>query len=112
MILGLGVDLVEIARIRRAMENPRFAERILTADELAQMHNSPDPESYLASRWAAKEAIKKAFPVLDSWQQAQVLQVAGSAPEVWVEGLPQGEAMLVSLSHEQNHCVAVAIRQR
>jgi len=112
MILGLGVDLVEVDRIRRAMENPRFAERVLTAAELTQMQSATDPASYLASRWAAKEAIKKAFPVLESWRQAQVLQKPGSAPEVWVDGLPQDEVMLVSLSHEQNHCVAVAIRQR
>lgn len=59
MIKGLGTDIVEIARFERAA--PRFAERVLTAAELAIYQQQPQPLAYLAKRWAAKEAAAKAL---------------------------------------------------
>lgn len=59
MILGLGNDVVQIGRFERASE--RFAKRLLTAAEQAQFEARGKPLSFIAKRWAAKEAAAKAL---------------------------------------------------
>lgn len=62
MIIGLGTDIVAIARIAKALERtPALAQRILTQTELEQFAVSTQPERFLAKRFAAKEAAVKAL---------------------------------------------------
>ncbi|RUM90348.1 MAG: holo-ACP synthase [Thiomicrospira sp.] len=63
MIVGIGTDLVEIARIAALMakRNEVFAKRILVQSELECFEQHAQPEKFLAKRWAAKEAISKAL---------------------------------------------------
>lgn len=63
MIIGIGTDIVEIARMAAAIErNPqRFPERVLTASELVEYQTAKDKPRFLAKRFAAKEACSKAF---------------------------------------------------
>ena len=63
MIYGVGTDVVEIGRIEKALERwgERFAERILCAPELSRFRSHRQPVSYLAKRFAAKEAFTKAL---------------------------------------------------
>lgn len=66
MIIGIGVDLTEISRIKAAYEkNTRFAEKVLTSDELAVFTNFPEDSQrryeFLAGRFSAKESYAKAF---------------------------------------------------
>lgn len=63
MIYGIGVDLVEIARIKEDYEHfgERFVKRLLTPAEIKDFEKSPKPEHFLARRFAAKEATFKAF---------------------------------------------------
>jgi len=63
MIYGVGTDLIEIARIARALERhgERFAERILCEPELKRFRGHRNPVHYLAKRFAAKEAFSKAL---------------------------------------------------
>ena len=63
MILGIGVDLVEVARVARLLERygERFARRVLAPGEWSGYRASPSPETFLASRFAAKEAFAKAL---------------------------------------------------
>ena len=62
MILGIGTDIVAIARIRATLDRhgARFAQRILSDIELVALNDSKDPVAWLAKRWAAKEAFGKA----------------------------------------------------
>lgn len=62
-IHGIGTDIVSIARMEQALVRfgRRFAERILGAAELAEFDVSPQPAALLAKRFAAKEAVAKAF---------------------------------------------------
>lgn len=63
MILGIGTDIVEIVRIKSAIEKngARFAERILSQAEQEQYLQNKFPERFLAKRFAAKEAFAKAL---------------------------------------------------
>lgn len=65
MIYGIGIDLVEIYRIKMIIERngDRLAKRILTDLELQVYHNKINPIYFLAKRFAAKEAAVKAFGV-------------------------------------------------
>ncbi|MDO4669985.1 MAG: holo-ACP synthase [Aerococcus sp.] len=63
-ILGIGIDLVEIERIKAANANPRFIERLLTESEKADYQELTSERrrwEFLAGRWASKEAFAKAF---------------------------------------------------
>jgi holo-[acyl-carrier protein] synthase len=104
-IQGLGIDLVEIARIERAMRKPRFLNRILTEAERSQ-NLTP---AYVAGRWAAKEAVAKAVDIGLNWHDVVVVSTPTGAPVVHCRKLKPGQSLLVSISHERNHAVAVAI---
>lgn len=62
-IIGIGTDLVEIARVRRvlARHGERFAARVLVRAELERWRHHGDPGGFLARRWAVKEAAAKAM---------------------------------------------------
>ena len=63
MILGVGIDIIEVARIRSSYERfgERFVNRILLPNEIAYCLSHKVPAPFLAARFAAKEAISKAF---------------------------------------------------
>ena len=62
MILGIGTDIISIARIRDTLDRhgARFAQRILSDLELVALNDTKNPVAWLAKRWAAKEAFGKA----------------------------------------------------
>lgn len=77
MIFGIGTDIVEIARIQKAIVgSERFASRILTEFEMAEYLDSKHQERYLAKKFAAKEALVKAMGTGIgngySWQMMQI----------------------------------------
>lgn len=63
MIYGIGTDIVESSRIAQSLDRfgERFVRRILTDSEWAEYHSSSKPVLFLASRFAAKEALSKAM---------------------------------------------------
>jgi holo-[acyl-carrier-protein] synthase len=85
------------------MQNPRFVSRILTA---AERSLGTDP-TFVAGRWAAKEAIQKALPSRVGWQEIEVLKDVSGAPIVTK---PHEIAVLVSIAHEDEFATATAIR--
>ena len=111
MVVGLGVDLVEIGRIRRAMENPRFARRILTPLEL-EFCTTP---SRVAGRWADKEAIAKAIGLPITWQDIEILPSETGSPKATLDPRffdPGRMRLHITISHERSHAVAVAVLER
>lgn len=89
MIFGIGNDIVEIARIEKAAaRTERFAARILTEFELAEMRESSKSYHYLAKKFASKEAIVKALGTGIgsgiSWQMMQIEHNAAGKPVVKV----------------------------
>lgn len=63
MILGIGTDIVNVARIENALNRhgEKFAKRLLATAEWNDYQNTPFPARFLAKRFAAKEAFAKAF---------------------------------------------------
>jgi holo-[acyl-carrier protein] synthase len=61
MILGTGIDLVDVSRFREMPRKDRLAERILTEKEHEEFLLSNDQGKFLARAWAVKEAVSKSF---------------------------------------------------
>ncbi|WP_448630208.1 holo-ACP synthase [Cellulomonas soli] len=116
MIVGVGIDVVDVARFVATLERaPGLRERLFTPDE-RQL-----PPASLAARFAAKEAIAKALgaPAGMSWQDATVRRVVGAQPVVEVTGtvLAAADARGVarfhlSLSHDAGIASAVVVAER
>jgi holo-[acyl-carrier protein] synthase len=122
MILGIGIDLIEVERIKTsyARFGERFLNRILHPNEIAYCLSHKEPSPFLAARFAAKEAISKAFGTgigaQLGWQDMEVGRKASGEPFVILYGGGQkllqeraARAVLISLSHTQAHAAAVAI---
>jgi holo-[acyl-carrier protein] synthase len=122
MVLGVGIDLIEVARIRAAHEKfgERFLRRILRPDEITYCLSHKNPFPFLAARFAAKEAIAKAFGTGIGehlgWQDMEVHHHAGGQPYVVLHDRGhallkrcQGRALHLSLSHTEHHATAVAV---
>lgn len=122
MILGVGIDLIEVRRIESAFERhgERFIQRILREAEIAYCLSHKRPGPFLAVRFAAKEAISKAFGTgigaQLSWLDMEVGRKPSGEPFVilhdkGLELLRQRSASLVhlSLSHTEINATAVAI---
>jgi len=88
VIYGVGTDVVEIARIAKAMERhgERFAKRILCESELARFKAHRLPANYLAKRFAAKEAFTKAL--------GTGIKSPANWHGVWVKNLASGKPVL------------------
>jgi holo-[acyl-carrier protein] synthase len=122
MIIGIGVDIAETARMEKliAKYGQRFARRILTADELLEFERRKHSSSYLATRFAAKEAVAKALGTgigeqlgfhsvqIDNDSQGKpLLRFLGSAVDL-IAGLDINNAM-ISLSDEKHYVVAMVV---
>jgi len=109
-VIGLGVDLVEVARIRELAErNPGFLKRFFTAGELAYSSESRNKYERLAARFAVKEAVIKALDAKNlPLKNIEVENTASGRPQVRVKGRPRTRLM-VSISHTGTHAVAAVI---
>lgn len=122
MIVGIGVDIAETARVEKLSTKfgERFARRILTADELLEFDRRKHSSSYLATRFAAKEAVAKALGTgigeqlgfhsvqIDNDAQGKpLLRFMGTAVDL-IAGLNIKNAM-ISLSDEKHYVVAMVV---
>lgn len=110
MLHPIGIDIVSVERIERALRRPRFATRVLTERERDHCRT---PQQ-VAGRWAAKEAVCKCLGCALPMTAIEVIPGSDGAPEVLIEGLPayQGYRVAVSVSHEREFAVAVALLER
>jgi holo-[acyl-carrier protein] synthase len=113
---GVGIDLLEIDRLERALErHPRLAERIFTAAERDYAAARARPARHLAARFAAKEAVIKALGRSDGFGLHEVEVVAGAPPAVRLSGraaeLAQDAEVSISLTHSRDFAAAVAIAE-
>jgi holo-[acyl-carrier protein] synthase len=107
--LGIGVDIVDIERIRAAMRSPRFLTRILRPDE-----TRPCPSAeWVAGRWAAKEATAKALGIHLKWHDVAIVSGPDGKPAVQLAKRAESQnlAIHLSISHERNCAVAMVVAE-
>jgi holo-[acyl-carrier protein] synthase len=115
----VGTDLIEIERIRRALERyPGFRERCFTEAERAYCDSRPNPPQHYAARFAGKEAIGKAlgFGVARAfaWREVEITGrpkpsvVLSGRLKAWAERVGAG-AIDLSMSHSRELATAVAL---
>ena len=122
MIVGIGIDLVEVARMSRACERfgDRFLKRLFLQGEIDYCLSYSDPMPHFAARFAAKEALSKAFGTgigtQLGWRDMEVCRRPSGQPYVLLHGkgaalLEQlrGTAVFLSLTHTDSHAAAVAV---
>jgi holo-[acyl-carrier protein] synthase len=112
----VGIDLLEIERLERALERrPRLAERLFTEGERAYAATRGRPGEHLAARFCAKEAVAKALGLEAlNWQEIEIIRDDGP-PSVKLHGAARSRAeelgvhVSVSLTHSRRDAAAAAI---
>jgi holo-[acyl-carrier protein] synthase len=125
MILGVGIDIIEVARVQASHKRfgERFLNRLLLADEIAYCLSHKNPAPFIAARFAAKEAISKAFGTgigaSLGWLDMEIGRKKSGEPVVILHGRGKklfksrrAKRLLVSLSHTANYAAATAVLER
>ena len=125
MILGIGIDIIEVARVQASHERfgERFLNRLLLADEIAYCLSHKNPAPFIAARFAAKEAISKAFGTgigaQLGWRDMEIRRKESGEPFVVLHGngkklfkSRRAKNLLISLSHTANYAAATAVLER
>jgi holo-[acyl-carrier protein] synthase len=122
MIIGIGIDLIEISRIEAALARygERFLHRVFTPDEIAYARRKHHPAPHLAGRFAAKEAALKALGTGKSggirWRDVEILPSPSGKPRIAFHGRAhehlqtlRGRQVHVSISHGRDLAIAAVI---
>jgi holo-[acyl-carrier protein] synthase len=125
MIVGIGVDIVEIRRIRDMLEkhDSAFLNKIFTENEHIEADGRSDISVYFAGRWAAKEAFSKAlgtgFGKFCSWTDISISNNDSGKPEILISGNAAEFAeklkivnIHLSISHEKEYACASVILEK
>ena len=114
--MKVGVDLIEIERVRRALERPGFRERCFTEAERAYCESRADPAQSYAARFAGKEAVGKALGcgVRFTWKEVEI--VGRPKPDVSLSGRTAAFAERVSagaidlsMTHSRELAAAICV---
>jgi holo-[acyl-carrier protein] synthase len=120
VVPGIGVDVVDIDRMKFALERtPRIRQRLFTEAEIAYCEKFRFGERHYAGRWAAKEAVTKALGCgLIQWNGVEVIRRRRQAPTVRVFGKIERfaymvgvreEELQISITHSELSAVAVCV---
>ena len=120
-VIGIGVDIVDIARIREIYERQgeRFIARVFTEKEQEYCLRMKFPHKHLAARFAAKEAVSKAFSTgigdFLNWTSISVVSGSRGEPSIVLDEKGEqllesvgGAAVAISLSHTEDTAIAFA----
>jgi len=121
-VLGIGVDLVECARIQRSLDRfgEKFLRRVFTDGEIEYSMSMKFPARHLAARFAGKEAVSKAFGTgigkAMGWRNIDIRKKKSGEPFLVFSGAAQELATkrgvmsaLITLSHTDHHAVACVV---
>ena len=107
-LLGIGTDIVSIDRMRGVTNLERFCEYVLIKNEIEEMKDSRDKVQFIASRFASKEALIKAWPGTINYHDIET----GKDGEKFIMKVPQqnpkGYNILASISHSFTDSIAIA----
>ena len=121
-IVGIGVDIVDIARVQRLLERhgARFLKRVFTEEEARYAMESAAPAERLAGRFAVKEAVLKAFGTGKSqgilWRDVETVRGPRGKPAVRLHGQAVrwakwrgGDTIHVSIAHDGGRAMGFVI---
>jgi holo-[acyl-carrier protein] synthase len=119
MIQGIGVDVVDVARMRSILgeQGALFIDRVFTETEIAYCRSKQNPEQHFAARFAAKEAVSKAMQTgwsgIFRWKDVEVVNEPSGAPKIILYKATlktlEKSTIHLSLSHTENTVVALAV---
>ncbi len=120
MIIGIGIDIIEIDRIKQSVDNfgERFLKKIFTEKELEYCLSKANKYQHLAARFAAKEAIAKALTTgwnkEFNWTNIEIINEPSGLPKASLLGnlgefLSDNKQLQISMSHSQNYVACIAI---
>lgn len=119
MVEGVGIDIVEISRIQRSIEDygDLFTDKVFTQKEKAYCSDKPLPYQHFAARFAAKEAFSKAtgtgWDDSFAWQEVEVTNELSGKPNLRLAGLALQnfgkKRIFLSLSHSGDYVTAVVV---
>lgn len=122
MILGMGIDLIEVPRFERALQRhgERLLNRLFTPNEIAYCQSKARAVEHYAARFAAKEAALKALGTGKSggirWRDVEITRAPGGPPQLQFHGLAQkrfeavgAKRASVSLTHTNHSAMAQVI---
>ncbi len=120
MILGIGIDIIEIDRIKQSVDKfgDAFLNKIYTQNELDYCLAKYNKFQHLAARFAAKEAIYKAlsgtWEKVASWKNIEITNEQNGLPVVKFSGklkdyLSNDKDIKISISHSDNYVACVAL---
>lgn len=115
-VQGLGIDIVSVPRIERMVEQwgEGFLNRVFTRSELDYCLPKRRKYEHLAGRFAAKETVIKAVGKRFPWKSIEILSGESGRPSVCLcseekEVIPAGADLQVSITHQKNFALALAI---
>ena len=121
-VIGIGVDLVECARIERSLDRfgEKFLRRVFTDGEIEYSMSMKFPARHLAARFAGKEAVSKAFGTgigkAMGWRNIDIRKKKSGEPFLVFSGPAQElaskrgvTAALITLSHTDHHAMACVV---
>ena len=122
MILGIGIDIIEIDRIKKSVDQfgDQFLNKIYTQVELEYSLAKPTKYQHLAARFAAKEAVAKALSSIKengfNWKDIEIYNKDNGMPVVKLYGdleklVAEGKELKITMSHSDNYVTCFAMLQ-
>lgn len=120
MVIGIGIDIIEIDRIKDSLDKfgEKFLSKIYTKKEIDYCNSKSNKYQHFAARFAAKEAVYKALTTGwekgSNWQSIEITNESNGMPVVKLNGklasfLSDGKNLKISLSHSRDYVTCVAI---
>lgn len=112
MISGIGVDIIEVERVKKFLEKtPRALKKVFTPNEASYCLSKRHKYQHLAARFAAKEAFFKALGKKIQWTDVELVNLPTGKPELSIKGKERlsFSRSHVSISHLTEYAVAVVI---
>ncbi len=120
MIIGVGIDIIEIDRIKKSVDDygEQFLQKVFTKRELDYCMSKSNKYQHLAARFAAKEAVYKAMASgwheNLTWQSIEISNEPNGLPVVTLHGelnkfLSEKESLKISMSHSRDYVACVAV---
>jgi holo-[acyl-carrier protein] synthase len=115
MIIGIGIDLIEVGRVQKAIErNPRFVERVFTEREIQYSEGKKSRFEHLAARFAVKEAFFKAIGQRIGWADVETINLPSGRPQLVLlaENIYGFTRSHVTISHTAEYATAVVVLEK